>query len=339
MFPRRPPAKPLGLTCSNGTHSLSHVLSPSCPSSLSLIQARNLGTILIFVTLLLFQWSEGHSVMSDSLRPHGLYSPWNSPGQHTGVGSFSLLQDIFPTQGSIPGLPHCRQILYQLSHQGSPTLLRISLILPPSPYPRQLHHLLSALEFCHGFVTGLFAPSLSSSNPSPKILNCLHPASYPRHHPPTPVWSPWVVLIIYWIKSMFSSMVSGNYWLYLSNVSALYLIFFNNPGPIIILQMSQKISQLHGFVCVVFSAQNNHCSPILFWANSWTLSSKIQPPWMIQPLLICGWIRCLSCLFVSPITSSIMLFTCHLHDKTLNDWDQEPHRTHFYSFSAPTKKQ
>ena len=82
------------------------------------------------------KWSESHSVMSDSLRPHGLYSPWNSPGQHTGVGSFSLLQDIFPAQGSIPGLPHCRQILYQLSHQGSPTLLRISLILPPSLHPR-----------------------------------------------------------------------------------------------------------------------------------------------------------------------------------------------------------
>ena len=53
--------------------------------------------------------------MSDSLRPHGLYSPWNSPGQNTGVGSLFLLQGIFPTQGSNPGLPHCRWILYQLS--------------------------------------------------------------------------------------------------------------------------------------------------------------------------------------------------------------------------------
>ena len=57
--------------------------------------------------------------MSDSLRPHGLYSPWNSAGQNTGVGSLSLLQGIFPTQGSNPGLPHCRGILYQLSHNGS----------------------------------------------------------------------------------------------------------------------------------------------------------------------------------------------------------------------------
>ena len=38
------------------------------------------------------------------------------------MGSFSLLQGIFPTQGSNPGLPHCRRILYQLSHQGSPSL-------------------------------------------------------------------------------------------------------------------------------------------------------------------------------------------------------------------------
>ena len=48
--------------------------------------------------------SESHSVMSDSLQPHGLYSPWNSPGYNTGVGSLSLLQGIFPTQGSNLGL-------------------------------------------------------------------------------------------------------------------------------------------------------------------------------------------------------------------------------------------
>ena len=59
-------------------------------------------------------------VVSDSLWPHRLYSPWNSPGQNTGVGSHFLFQGIFPTQGSNPGLPHCRWILYQLSHQGSP---------------------------------------------------------------------------------------------------------------------------------------------------------------------------------------------------------------------------
>ena len=64
--------------------------------------------------------SESHSVVFDSLQPHGLYSPWNSPGQNIGAGSHSLLQGIFPTQGPNPGLSYCRRILYSLSHQGSP---------------------------------------------------------------------------------------------------------------------------------------------------------------------------------------------------------------------------
>ena len=49
--------------------------------------------------------------------------PWNSPGKVTGVGSLSLLHGIFPTQGLNPGLPHCRLILYQLSHKGSLRIL------------------------------------------------------------------------------------------------------------------------------------------------------------------------------------------------------------------------
>ena len=67
--------------------------------------------------------NESRSVVSDPLRPHGVYSPWNSPGQNTGVSSLSLLQGIFPTQGLSPGLLQCRWILYQLSYQGSPRLL------------------------------------------------------------------------------------------------------------------------------------------------------------------------------------------------------------------------
>ena len=57
------------------------------------------------------------------MQPHGLYSPWNSPGQNTGVHNHSFLQGIFPTQGLNPGLLHCRWILYQLSYQGSPRIL------------------------------------------------------------------------------------------------------------------------------------------------------------------------------------------------------------------------
>ena len=66
---------------------------------------------------------------------HGLYSPWNSPDQNTGEDSLSLLQGIFPTQGLNPGPPHCRQILYQLIHKGSP---RIYWSGQPIPSPADL---------------------------------------------------------------------------------------------------------------------------------------------------------------------------------------------------------
>ena len=70
-------------------------------------------------------WSVSCSVMSDSLRLHGVepsrvLCPKDFPGKNTGMGSLSLLQGIFPSQGSNPGLPHCRWILYQLSHKGNP---------------------------------------------------------------------------------------------------------------------------------------------------------------------------------------------------------------------------
>ena len=68
------------------------------------------------------------SAVSDSSRHHGLQParllcPWDSPGKNTGVGCHALLQGIFPTQRSNPGLPHCGRIFYQLSHQGSPRIL------------------------------------------------------------------------------------------------------------------------------------------------------------------------------------------------------------------------
>ena len=68
------------------------------------------------------------SVVSDSATLDcslaGSSRPGDSPGKNTGVGCHALLQGIFPTQGWSPGLPHCRQILYHLSHQGSPLFLR-----------------------------------------------------------------------------------------------------------------------------------------------------------------------------------------------------------------------
>ena len=88
------------------------------------------GLIVLIVQIVqrdLFTWkwreSGSRSVVPDSLWPHGLYNPWNYPGQNTGVGSLSLLQGIFPTQGSSPGLPHCRRFLYQLSQNGSLRIL------------------------------------------------------------------------------------------------------------------------------------------------------------------------------------------------------------------------
>ena len=95
----------------------------TCHSSLSFLICK-LRIRVFFSTHKIYNvWSESCSDVSDFLRPHGLYSRWNSPGQNTGVGSLSLLQGIFPTQGSNPDLLHCRQILYQLSQQGSPRIL------------------------------------------------------------------------------------------------------------------------------------------------------------------------------------------------------------------------
>ena len=62
-----------------------------------------------------FVESESHSVLFNSAS-HGLNSPWNPLGGNTAVGSLSLLQGIFPTQGLNLGLPHCRWFLYQLRH-------------------------------------------------------------------------------------------------------------------------------------------------------------------------------------------------------------------------------
>ena len=58
--------------------------------------------------------------------PTSLLCPWSSPGKTIGMSSHALLQGNFLTQGSNPGLPHCRQILYCLSHKGNPLLRRRS---------------------------------------------------------------------------------------------------------------------------------------------------------------------------------------------------------------------
>ena len=80
------------------------------------------------------KWSR--SVVSDSLRPHGHQAPqWDFLGKSTGVGCHFLLQGIFPTQGSNPGLLHCRQMVYRLSHLGpySPVEIVMSYMFVRAP--------------------------------------------------------------------------------------------------------------------------------------------------------------------------------------------------------------
>ena len=96
-----------------------------------LLKEKPLTWLDFFLVWFMKNESESHSAVSKSLQPHGLYSPWNSLGHNTGVGSLSLLQGIFTTQGSNSGLPHCRWILYQLSHKGRPRILEW--VAYPSP--------------------------------------------------------------------------------------------------------------------------------------------------------------------------------------------------------------
>ena len=83
---------------------------------------------------LLMKESESGLVQSDSLQPHELYSPWNSPGQNTGVSSHALLRRIFPTQGLNPGLLHCKWILLPAEPEGKPSIYQIT-TWPCNPTP------------------------------------------------------------------------------------------------------------------------------------------------------------------------------------------------------------
>ena len=117
--------------------SNSHWLRIWCYIRLKLLWAKNSDQFLIVQPskiyhqahhLLKVQVTQLYPTLCDSMD-----YPWNSPGQNTGVGSHSLLQGIFPAQGSSPGLPHCRRILYQLSHRGTQsTEESIQNLSPPS---------------------------------------------------------------------------------------------------------------------------------------------------------------------------------------------------------------
>ena len=128
------------------------------------------------------------------LQPHGLeparlLCPWYFSGQNTGVGSLSLLQGIFPTQGSNPGLLHCRQILHHLSHQGY--LIRS----PDSPYSGWTRVNRTYLTpYCFNPILGEENVTYAKSIAIPPFLLCLKSynlfAVVPRLHgmqPPAPL--------------------------------------------------------------------------------------------------------------------------------------------------------
>ena len=123
--------------------------------------------------------SESHSIVSDSLQPDELYSPWNSPGQTTGVGSLSLLQGTSQTEGLNPGLPHCRWNLYQLSHKGSQRILEWV------TYPFSSK---SSVQFSHSVVSNSLWPRelqhsrLPCSLPTPEACSKSCPLVMPSNH-------------------------------------------------------------------------------------------------------------------------------------------------------------
>ena len=106
----------------------------------------------ITVLLIGYSESESRSVVSNSLWPHGLYSPWSSPGQNAGVGSLSLFQGIFPTQGSKPGLLNCRRIVCRLSHN---------------------HSIVNWLCCCRRQVTSVMSSSVDGSPPGSSVHEIL----------------------------------------------------------------------------------------------------------------------------------------------------------------------
>ena len=120
--------------------------------------------------------SESHSVASNSLQPYGPYNPWNSPGQNTRVGSCSLLQGIFPTQGSNRGLLHCRQILYQLSHQADTSRHCENVLLPallgrkPAERSRTAAHSVLSPSQGHGQELSRYFLNTFGNSPPPLIL-------------------------------------------------------------------------------------------------------------------------------------------------------------------------
>ena len=143
--------------------------------------------------------SEGVSnwIVSDALRPNGLYSPRKSPGQNNGVDNLALLQGIFPTQGLNPALPHCRWFLYQLSHQGRPRILEW-VAYPFSSRSSQSRNQTGVSCIAGGFFTS-WAKSMSLA-----LAGRLSTTGPPEKSPSLTPWMqpherPWTQLSYFWI--------------------------------------------------------------------------------------------------------------------------------------------
>ena len=119
-------------------------------------------------------WSWSESVWLFAIP--GTISPWNSPGQNTGVGSLSLLQGIFSTQGSDPGLPHCRWIFYQLIHEGSPVSNMLPFIFTPSVYT------------CHQMMTSISPPFWSGLVCDCLLWKIIYGGNDSNHLQDSPMW-------------------------------------------------------------------------------------------------------------------------------------------------------
>ena len=104
----------------NPSHPLLPALRPYVHSRCLSLNSCPASRLICTVFLDAMKWSVNHSVVSSSLQPHGLHSPWSSPGQNTRVGSHSLLQGIFPTQGSNPGLPHAARFFTSWATRETP---------------------------------------------------------------------------------------------------------------------------------------------------------------------------------------------------------------------------
>ena len=144
-----------------------HLSLPSLSvSSTSVSQAWNLRVRLYFSFSIITQWCPTLCDPMDC-SPPGSSDHGYSPGKNTGVGWHALLQGIFPTQGWNPGLPHCRWILYHLSHQGSPSASSINRFLKTTDPSSQISfNFISSPSYfyCSEFRSPLLLPRCFSTN-------------------------------------------------------------------------------------------------------------------------------------------------------------------------------